>query len=248
MYNRDLINQVKNELRVMGEVEDLLFNCYFMDFITPNKILELGAGTGAWGSFINYFSNSNVHFDFVENFYYAKRDFRRNNEPWNWPSTKEKLEEHINAMATKRNKPIDFNVIEMDAKDCFSLDLSSYSVIRWDCDFKNYNNIIKNIARAMKDFAVIFVDDTAANNLNHRLITMMNLVNEGELIPIWFGNNQSIWAKPTFPRKLFFQYMRSHKNIFLNYRQKTDWPSSENGPTWYHCTTSSYDFTKNFKK
>jgi hypothetical protein len=230
----------------MANVEDLLFSCYFMDFIKPNKILELGAASGAWGSFINYFSSSDIHFDLVENFNYARRNFDQG-QPWAWPSNKEELEAHVNAMATKHNKPINFNILNMDAKDCLTLDLSSYGVIRWDCDFRGYNNIIKNVATSMKDSAVIFVDDTAINKLNHRLITMMNLVNEGIVVPVWFGNNQSIWAKSTFPRSSLFKYLDPKKDRFLDYRQKTDWPSLENGPTWYHCTTSSYDFRKNFR-
>jgi hypothetical protein len=246
VYDRNLVEKIRDRLWVMGNVEDLLFECHFMDFLKPKKILELGAAAGSWGLLLHYFGSGEVQFDFVENFDYARRNFDQG-QPWPWPSNKQELEMHVSSLALEFNKPFNFNVIDMDAKDCTTLNLSSYDIIRWDCEFKNYKNIIKTIATLIKPSSVIFVDDTAINKCSHRLITMMNLVNDGIVCPLWFGNNQSAWVKPIFPRNLLFNYMKDKQDNFLDYREKTGWPYSENGTQWAHCSTSSYDFRKNFR-
>jgi hypothetical protein len=246
MYDRTIIKKIRTDLLVMGNDEDLLFTCHFMDFLKPKKILELGAGSGAWGLFLHYFGKGNVQFDFVENFDYANRNFDLD-QFWPWPSNKEELELYINSIALQFNKPFNFNIFDIDAKDCVSLDLNIYDVIRWDCEIVNYPSIIKTVVTSMSNNSVLFVDDTSNNKAIHRLITMINLVNEGLVTPLWFGNNQSVWAKPNFPKPLLFSYMEKIKENFIEYIDKRVWPNSEISPKWDHCSTSSYNFKKYFK-
>ena len=247
MYDRQLIESIHHDLWVMGNTEDLLFECHFMDFFKPKKVLELGAASGAWGLFLHYFGTGSVHFDFVENFEYTRRNFDQG-QPWPWPSTKSELENYINSKAEEYNKPFSFNVIEMDAQNCLDLDITEYDIIRWDCDFRNYKNTIGSLVNIMKPTTVFFVDDTAVNKCSHRLITMMNLVNERVVRPLWFGNNQSAWVKPEFYRQAVFSYMKDRESNFLEYRTKSGWPHSENGSRWDHCSTSLHDFRKKFKQ
>jgi len=243
MLDPDEIRRTCTEMHVMDNPEDFLFTVLLADYSRPSKILEIGAGTGAWGIALHKFASSNPSFDFIENFSYASRKF---SPGYHWPSNKEELTSFISQSSLVHDNAMDFTIIDMDAEKMSSIDISRYDMIRWDCDFPNHRNIMREVFGSMKDDALFIVDDSALNRCGWRVLVMLEMVFEDKATPLWFGNKSTLWAKPGYPKEKLFDYMSCNKKCFADYRNKTGRMVDELGRKWHHCSTSPFNFDSLF--
>lgn len=233
------IQNIVNKFNVMAHPQDLAFHLLLINYINPTKVLEMGAGAGAWAMAINELSNTSLKFILIENFRYIDKGF---SPPYPWPKNKDNLIEYINETSEKE---INFEAIDINAAYTYTLDLKDVSLIRWDCDIPEPKENISKILENTPDNLILIVDDIRPNYCFHRLLTMIDLVRENKLSLLWMGIEESAWVKSTFDKTEILNHLENYSDNFSFFQRGIN--NFLNDTIWEYIRTQDLEFSKLFK-
>jgi len=206
------------------------------DILTVHKaknILELGVGNADWLIFAAaVLHDSSVNLTGYENFTWKFEDH-------NWASTLEELnksnKQRLLQLKLTNIIQIKHNDIENLSSNITDFGIEKYDIVRLDClcdTVLQIDTVIDSIMPYTSENCIFLVDDITPSYCPNRFLSFMDKVRKKELKPLWFGEHEGAWVKPSFNTIKFGVEMEKY---FADY-----WYSGENTNREFYGANYSY--------
>ncbi len=192
--NKSKIDSVMNSCAPMSHKSDLSIASDFVNYSNATNILELGVGNGNWLLSLNLLIDRPLKFIGYEN---QSLDYGLG-----WFENPIDLENDIKTRANQLGKPINLAIRNEDVKSINieyieSLNIK-FDVVRLDClHFRKWEvlELLEKLFPFCSDNCIFLVDDIHPNLSPNRFLACMDLVEQGKLIPVWFGEKEGAWSR-----------------------------------------------------
>lgn len=193
------LSKILDIVHPLSEIGDLSVVGDILNVHRPKNIIELGAGNGDWLLFTAaVLQDSSVNLMGYENFTWKDNTI-------GWASNIEELNNLVKERLSKFNLN---NKIEIQNRDIENLsnfisefNCSNYDVVRLDCLCNTVNQVeavIDSIMPYASENCIFLVDDILPSHCPNRFLSFMERVGKKELKPLWFGEKEGAWVKPSF--------------------------------------------------
>jgi hypothetical protein len=195
---RDRLNQILEIVKPLSELGDLSVIGDILNIHKPKNILELGVGNGDWLLFAAaVLQDDSINFMGYENFTWAlDNDWEKNLESLN-----ELNKERLSKFNLTNHMEIKNNDINNLATCIPEFNCSTFDIIRLDClcnHVPEIESVIDAVMPYTSDNCIFLVDDILPSYCPNRFLAFMEKVEKKELAPLWFGEKEGAWVKPTF--------------------------------------------------
>jgi hypothetical protein len=212
---RTTLNEILEMVHPLSEIGDLSVVGDILNIHRPKNIIELGVGNGDWLLFAAaVLQDNSVNFMGYENFTWTL-------DNGDWASNVETLnkinKERLSKINLTNNMEIKNNDIETLSSCISEFNCSTYDIVRLDClcnTVTQIENVIDAIMPYTSDNCIFLVDDILPSYCPNRFLSFMEKVEKGELKPLWFGEKEGAWVKPSFDVEGFSDKLAMHFNQY----------------------------------
>ena len=212
---RTTLNEILEIVHPLSEIGDLSVIGDILTIHQPKNIIELGVGNGDWLLFAAaVLKDNSVNFMGYENFTWTL-------DNGNWALDVETLnkinKERLSKLNLTNNMEIKNNDIENLSSYISEFNCSTYDIVRLDClcnTVTQIENVIDAIMPYTSDNCIFLVDDILPSYCPNRFLSFMEKVEKNELKPLWFGEKEGAWVKPSFDVKEFSDKLATQFNQY----------------------------------
>lgn len=207
---REELNEILEIVYPQSERGDMSVVGDILSLHKPKNIIELGVGNADWLIFAAAaLKDSSVNLMGYDNFSWAAEQLYDN-----WSLTVDDLtqsnKQRLLKFGLTNNIQIKDNNIENLSSDITEFGIEKYDVVRLDClcnTVPQIDEVIDAIMPYTTENCIFFVDDIIPSYCPNRFLSFMEKVRKKELIPLWFGEHEGAWVKPSFDVVKFSQQM-----------------------------------------
>jgi len=205
---REHLNEILEVINPLSERGDLSVIGDILNIHRPKNILELGVGNGDWLVFAAaVLQDSSVNLMGYENF-----TWQLNSPEWtlNLEALNSLNKERLSKFNLTNKIEIKNNNIENLSNDITEFNCSNFDIIRLDClcnRVDEIDNVIDSVMPYTDKNCIFLVDDILPSYCPNRFLSFMGKVEKMELKPLWFGEKEGAWVKPSFDEKSFHEQL-----------------------------------------
>ena len=198
----DLIKKCEEDYRFMSHWREIFFEYVVLKFHQPKKIIEVGAGSGAWAQTINDLLNYNdLQFLLIENYAGPGDEIG-----YDLPKNELELAEYIR----KKTPNLNFS-LSLD----YDTDYLGYDVFRYDAWGYTIDKLDLIISNLTNNSIIIF-DDFAFNKDPDLVLMVLTLAKDKKIFPIYASNKISCWSNNQEYSKKIITYLKDNKEFIVN--------------------------------
>lgn len=223
------VRQTRVDCKIMSRLSDTLVTDLLLRLHRPRHIVELGAGAAGWAATHARLLDYQPQWTLVENFKWALTPGGYQFEGEGWPTNTASL---YHVARVKSNDRMDPRVV--DHNNASLIEPADY--IRYDCELD-----LGSFIRAAQPDAIIQIDDFTWNCSVNRILMVLELARQGELVPLWFGEKESAWCRTVQHRDSMLDVVRDNADVLTAHGlQPRFW---ERGLMEHYAVQLGFDWT-----